>query len=1732
MKRMILPLLTVILGVGFVSVFIGLVNPAHASADAVQEGEMRAEPAAPARQAGEGIDPEPPVDGPPEGLDSAPDALFAILDPDWVSSFSDRTNSLVWGDYDLDGDLDMLAGIFNGPNRLYINNGSTLSNSLTLSSCELAAPDNTYSVAWGDYDLDGDLDIVVGNDTDKNCVLQNNGGSFNVAWLADDTQSTRSVAWAGWTANNDFSMYFAAGNATDPNAIYRYEAGNFDLWWTESPSSGATDEVAWGDIDNDGDPDLAIGNFGQPNVIYRNDLTTMTKIWTSAESDHTRGLSWGDMNGDGYLDLAVANAKTGGLVEAERVYCNNQDNTFTLCWTSNAIFSAYSVAWGDYDGDGDLDLAASSEVDGFTRVYENLGTMLDTDYTLDADDEFVSSRVVAFADRDGDGDQELSIGYYQNPDEVYVNTRGNFFSSSFGPNVLDTRALAWGDIDGDGDLDLAIGNSSAAPNNIYENVNGTLTLNFTTTETDNTRAVAFGDYDGDGDLDLAVGNGQTSGQANRIYENTGGSFAVTADFTDPSPSDTFGIAFGDIDGDQDLDLVSANFQTSQANRIHINEDGMFTQATALGPASDKSLSVALGDFDQDFDLDILIGNDDGANRLYVNNGSGSFSQVTLPDPNAPCSNDTRSVQFGDWDGDGDLDILTGNAGASGCVQIIETSLPVASQPARGLSFATVWQSVDSSLDVRAVAFGDYDGDGDLDVATGVGGQFGKRNRIYSNINFGQGGLVQTWNAPSATSDPTRAVAWADVDGDSDLDLATANALSPNQPNRLYKNTWHTPQVQLANDPIYVKVLRPDSTDDAFFFSADEIQGQSIIDIPYELFDNQGDMAWRVEHQVSFDGGGNWEPACEVGEFCSSPGGVWNNVAASPSGTPYVFSWNALYHLLEHQGLTLDHDSNLFVPFPQSDEEMDIAFRIVVWSNPYHGGLIQRPVTGNSSSLSRVDLRPDWSSSVKLAAPEFVVPGTQMTYTIEITQTDHGMPPAYILDTLAKELTLLDAPSWNLGYLSYTNQTLTWTNFIQTGPALPAWDNFVTGTDSLAHDDVLRIIYNPWVARPLTNGLQITNTALFFDGMHDPFGIAASFTISSSPELTQSFKLVNGLPANTAIPGERIKYTLWLTNTGTENAYGVVVTDTLPANVIWANDLDTSAGSAFFSNGQVTWLGDLRVFQPVTVTYDVSVVIPIKGNVLITNTFNVNHGSIISAPWTSKPVTTVIQAPDLRASVKQASADVVELGDLLSYSIVLDNVGQTAASPVTLIDPIPNGSTYDSGSLSFSSGFGEYLAPPTDTIAWEGNVPVGGSVTIDFDIGVGMPPLPVNNILTNTAYFEDPLSGVYSVVHTATVLLPDLSASSKTFTPTIAELGKPMTYTIVLDNAGGREPDLQIIDPIPPGSQYIPGSASATAGSIFYDSAQDRMVWNGQVAGQSVVTLTFAITVGMPFQPPEAQIVNTVTFSDSIAQEYTLQTITPVRLPNLSSSDKSGSPGTVELGDVLEYTLSIVNTAGNAPGISLTDPLPGSSTFVTGSFSASTGTGGYSAATNQVTWSGDLGDGESATVTFETLAGCPASGNTLQNLATLKDPVGFETQLSASTVVDMPDLSSSFLLGDRNSVLPGDVIKYDLVVFNDGGRAPDTFVASKLSTSVTYVNGSVTANKGSVSYNAALRQIEWFGDLVNGDSAFITFQVTVNPIVFASFITTTTDFNDGCVTQSQVHSIPLGRIYLPIVIRPQ
>ncbi|MFQ6015500.1 MAG: FG-GAP-like repeat-containing protein [Anaerolineae bacterium] len=365
-----------------------------------------------------------------------------------------------------------------------------------------------------------------------------------------------------------------------------------------------------------------------PRPIQKESPVTFTDVAASAgvaDSKATWTGSWGDYTGDGYLDLFVANWSPEPQVAANNLYRNNGDGTFTDVAAQLGVATSRGTMRGvfaDYDNDGDLDLYVT-QAGPPSVLYRNNGDGTFSDVTREAGlEDFRPCSMALFADFDNDGYLDL------------------YLIGGLGPNIR-------------------------GPNRYYRN-NGDGTFSDVTAQAGLSHEgaghdAAVGDYDNDGDPDLLLVNLDSPGI---LYRNNGdGTFNdVTAGSGLTLPSGT-AAAFGDYDNDGDLDLFA--LPERPALLFRNNGDGTFSDVTVQAEVGDVAgFDVAWTDLDNDGFLDLVLGRPDGENVFLLNNGDGTFSDVSA-------TAGIRDAQPGfgvapaDFDGDGDLDLYLANGGFIG-----------------------------------------------------------------------------------------------------------------------------------------------------------------------------------------------------------------------------------------------------------------------------------------------------------------------------------------------------------------------------------------------------------------------------------------------------------------------------------------------------------------------------------------------------------------------------------------------------------------------------------------------------------------------------------------------------------------------------------------------------------------------------------------------------------------------------------------------------------------------------------------------------------------------------------------------------------------------------------------------------------------------------------------------------------------------------------------------------------
>ncbi len=369
------------------------------------------------------------------------------------------------------------------------------------------------STAPADYDNDGDLDIavlgfyVVYNQSveDRLVLLLNNGPIDSTKWdfsyinvpLGTLTAGSSDLAWGDVDGDTDMDLAVGSDGQT---VIYRNDAGTLVLTDTELPGYWEDNDqadfdlrsITWADYDNDGDFDLLIpsvfdfNTFSYNTKLMRNDGPNGNGGWLFAETDsvfsstsHAQS-AWADYDGDQDLDLLLVNVAPltdDGFI---RRYRNDGNGIFIGEDILGSLTVEHGEAqWGDYDGDGDMDILVAGNVKELDSTYTHMALRI----YKNENDNFIPFDVIpcipcegwfdltaaTWADYDSDGDMDILLAGTHNPGTgqiegraiIYTNANGIFTKSNNelpAPRALGGRGgtFSWFDLDGEGDLDYFI----------------------------------------------------------------------------------------------------------------------------------------------------------------------------------------------------------------------------------------------------------------------------------------------------------------------------------------------------------------------------------------------------------------------------------------------------------------------------------------------------------------------------------------------------------------------------------------------------------------------------------------------------------------------------------------------------------------------------------------------------------------------------------------------------------------------------------------------------------------------------------------------------------------------------------------------------------------------------------------------------------------------------------------------------------------------------------------------------------------------------------------------------------------------------------------------------------------------------------------------------------------------------------------------------------------------------
>ncbi len=521
------------------------------------------------------------------------------------------------------------------------------------------------------------------------------------------------------------------------------------------------------------------------------------------EGVYSSSIAFADIDGDNDQDVLITGYNPYTDQNIAKLYKNDGLGEYSEIEETpfEGVFVS-SIAFADIDGDNDQDVlitgaTGSNDSEHIGKLYSNDGSGNFTEIK-NTPFEGVYSSSIAFADIDGDNDQDVlitgeksskEIGYRKRITKLYSNDgKGNYTEVQNTPfEGVAGSSIAFADIDGDNDQDVLITGQNITGDNIAQlfrnNGSGDFSLQSNTPfEGVAGSSIAFADIDGDNDQDVLITGLFNAYRYNaKIYINDGtGNYSLKNDnFFEGVHFSS--IAFADIDGDNDQDVLitGATKSGERTSKLYTNDGtGNFSLVSNTPFDGVEKGSIGFADIDGDNDQDVLItgylgkdGSVPGIARLYINNGIGDYNLVK----ETPFEGtEGASFVFADIDGDNDQDVLVAGLNYSN-----KRATKLYTNDGDGHYNEVIGTPFDGVS--GSIAFADIDGDNDQDVLItgflGYGGSVRGIAKLYTNDGTGNFTIV---NGTPFEGVAGSSIAFADIDGDNDQDVLITGINNSNQ----------------------------------------------------------------------------------------------------------------------------------------------------------------------------------------------------------------------------------------------------------------------------------------------------------------------------------------------------------------------------------------------------------------------------------------------------------------------------------------------------------------------------------------------------------------------------------------------------------------------------------------------------------------------------------------------------------------------------------------------------------------------------------------------------------------------------------------------------------------------------------------------------------------------------------------------------------------------------------------
>ncbi|GAA1015996.1 hypothetical protein Aple_011310 [Acrocarpospora pleiomorpha] len=726
-----------------------------------------------------------------------------------------------------------------------------------------------------------------------------------------------------------------------------------------------------------------------------------------------------------------------------------------------------------------------------------------------------------------------------------------------------------------------------------------------------------------------------------------------------------------------------------------------------------------------------------------------------------------------------------------------------------------------------------------------------------------------------------------------------------------------------------------------------------------------------------------------------------------------------------------------------------------------------------------DLTIDNSANVTTTTPAGVIEFTS-TFT-NTGQTPYmGISVAYNGDDLLDDVIPNGDETVTSGTLSISPTGLVWTGNIPVGATVTLTSSFTVKNPDDGNRDVV-------VA-------SISDTP----GSNCPTGNSDPRCSASVQVLIPGLTITKAAAAPTTVPGGTVAYTVTLENTGETPYTGISVTDQLAGlldDAVYNDDATATTGSLSFDSPILTWTGDIAVGATVTINYSVTVRDPDPGDKIMINVIS-STAAGNNCPDSACTVTVAVLTPALTI-VKNANAATTTPGATVGYTITVTNTGQTSYPAATLTDSL-SGVLDDAVYTGDAAATTGAVSPSGSDLNWTGALAPGGSSTITYSVTVRSPDPGdkrlINTVSSTSAGSNCPAAGSDPRC-TRTVPVSTLALTSTADATTTIPTGV-VRYTVTATNSGevpysGAGFTFSLAEALEKATYN--NDAVASSGGLAFDEA-GLVTWSGALAVGETMTATASVTVNDPASGNLTSSVTSTTEGSNCPGDPSCVTTVEILEPQLTIV-KTADVATAEPGDVVTYTVTVTNS-GQTPytGAEFTDSLTGVLNDAAYNNDAATNVGDVDYTSPNLTWTGDLGIGAAATITYSVTIRDPYPGDAfIFNTVTSTTPGNTCPAACTATVAILVPALTIIKTADVGTIVAGGRVAYTVTVANTGQApytgADFTDALGGVLDDATY-NNDASATSGTVDYDAPT--LTWTGDLAVGATATITYSVTTSP----------------------------------------